>query len=72
MAREHYEMRYQNDYIGKLGVNAEECREIVFYRGDKIHDETFPTNRLGNASRGGYLESMTASVAFAHLHGRNT
>lgn len=64
--RKHYETRYQSDYIGKLSEYAGECREVVFYKGEKIHDTTFPATNLGSASRGGYLDNMTASIAYAH------
>lgn len=64
--RKHYETRHNTDYIGKLSEYAGECREVVFYKGEKIHDAEFPASNLGTSSRGGYLESMTASIAYKH------
>jgi hypothetical protein len=62
----HYEMRYQNDYIAKLRVSGTEATEVVFFNGAMIHQATFPISNLGNAKRGAYLECMVASVARSH------
>ena len=65
----HYELRYQNDYIGKLRESGNTCTEIVFFRGEQIHRAEFPSSNLGNAERGGYLSAMVASVAREHAQG---
>lgn len=63
---DHYEMRYQTNYIAKLREKDGECTEIVFFNGEQIHKATFPASNLGSAKRGDYLASMVASVAREH------
>jgi hypothetical protein len=62
----HYEIRYETNYIAKLREDGNECTEIVFFKGEQIHKATFPTRNLGTANRGEYLECMVASVAREH------
>jgi hypothetical protein len=59
----HYEMRYKNDYIAKLRVDGENCREVVFHKGYQIHSADFPTRYLGGGSRSEYLGCMVHSIA---------
>lgn len=67
--REHYEMRYNTDYIAKMSEQDGECREIVYYKGEQIHYATFPASNLGSAKRGDYLEAMVATIARRHKMG---
>jgi hypothetical protein len=62
----HYETRYQSDYIAKLRDDGTTCTEIVFYRGGQIHRAEFPSSNLGTAKRGEYLDCMVVSVAREH------
>lgn len=68
MSIRHYELRHKADYIAKLRENTDtgNCHEIVFYKGEQIHESSFPSRNLGGASRGEYLECMVHSIAREH------
>ena len=67
---DHYEMRYESNYIAKLREQDGECTEVVFFRGEQIHRATFLASNLGSAKRGEYLGCMVASVAREHQRGQ--
>ncbi|CAH0342321.1 hypothetical protein [Rhizobium sp. CECT 9324] len=53
-------------YRGVLTEHHQYCEESVTADGETIHWADFHAVQLGDASRSGYVKSMTSSIAYKH------